>query len=723
MKREGEFLNLYSRVSSEIDKERLRPIEIHLIASGNLKELVDFAGSPRLYATDSKGDSPLHLAARTGNLAVCEMFIRSGADLQKRNDYQQTPADAALAEGRNMAAQFLYSLVEKSPTSEILAVDCATHGLGKTTESTEKEIELAIATPSRGGATGTIPGDLDNLLSFESEKSPEDFFIQSESETASGTFVALLGSGAIGDNEEGWDLDISSAQIEGEGIVSDASIVADDGAEYSFLKVRNRGRQSVKRTVVQTGTQLSVEPAICIAWAEEILGKGWCGFYDIEALAVLCKGNGDPADLCINIQRNLEAAGIDIVDQDTGQGAGLWSSKSDISVDDLVEAIEAALTRATRLPGTERFFMDKSGERLLLEPLVRAKQEIQLGILACETAVEIILGVLDSIRDGSRDPSSVSLRTIIPARPNHIETAEVFVAVETLRSWQANGRVMDGKLRREALMALETLDFSLAFHKEIVRSLDKGPASWEHVSRLDVQISLFEAATQHLISKHLPYVRRFAARNVAEGEELEDVFQVAFMGLQRSTRRYDPERGTRFVIYCALWMRQALMRWRADEGAAIRVPVHRHENITKLNSVLDRLDVRVDGVVSDNDLAVELEWTIDEVRQFRGIPREAEYPESIDDWDNLLPGQEDSYIFEQADTEKVVRDALAELPERQADVIRMRFGIGRDSEMTLEDIGQVYGLTRERIRQIEVKALTGLSHPSRQCHLRQLLGL
>ena len=164
-------------------------------------------------------------------------------------------------------------------------------------------------------------------------------------------------------------------------------------------------------------------------------------------------------------------------------------------------------------------------------------------------------------------------------------------------------------------------------------------------------------------------------------------------------------------------------RARGAEGAAIRIPVHRNEKITKLDRALERLDVRVGGAVSDLELAEELEWAIDEVRQFRGIPREAEYPASLDDWDNLLPEPPEVDVFGQAETERIVTDALADLPERQADVIRMRFGIGRASDMTLEEIGQIYGVTRERIRQIEAKGLDRLSHPGRKRRLQELLGM
>ena len=440
-------------------------------------------------------------------------------------------------------------------------------------------------------------------------------------------------------------------------------------------------------------------------------------------MVALCDGNGDFEELRINLLRNLEAAGFDPVDQAFVFDAGIWDARSDISSDFLAEAVEAALTRLTRLPGTQRFAMDKSNELHLLESMVRAKQELQLGVLASEAAVQTILNIFDSILGGFRDPVSVSLRTIIPSRPGHTDTAKIITAADTLKFWQADGRVMEGKRRRDALAALETLDLSLAFHTELVRSLEKKQGNTEHASWLDAQISIFEDANELLIHEHLPYARRFAARNVEEGEDTEDVFQVAFMGLQRSTRRFDPECGYRFVVYASFWMRQAIIRWRANEGAAIRIPIHRIAEITRLDFVMENLAIQASGTVSDHDLAVDLEWTVDKVSPSREIPRLAEYPESSDDWDDLLPGREEVNYLDNSENKRVVIEALAELPEREADIIRMRFGIGHEAEMTLEEIGQLYGVTRERIRQIEAKGLKRLSHRGRNRRLYEMVGI
>lgn len=594
--------------------------------------------------------------------------------------------------------------------------------------ATEDEVAMSrvcLGTVHQDAKLESTNSELDGPLSFDSEVEPEKFLVRSNSESVSGSFVAIVSSEpmVLDDREVDWDLDLSSAAIAGDGIGTNVAVAADHGAENDFLKVQNRGRKSVKRAVLQTSTRLSIDPEICITWAEETLVKGWCSFDDVDRLVAHCEGNGDFEELRINLQRNLEAAGFDLLDHSDEHDFGRWDAKSDISSGDLAEAIEAALTRATRLPGTQRFRMDKSYEQQLLGPIARAKQELQLVILASEAAVGTILEVFDSIRDGCRDPSSVSLRIIIPSRLSHTETAEVMVAVEALKSWQTGGRGMDGKRRREALDALDALEISLTFYKDLVRSLEQEKGSIELSIQLGRLISVYEAATARLIREHLPFARRFAARNVEEGEDPEDVFQVAFTGLQRSIRRFDSERGDRFVIYSSFWMQQALTRWRADESASVRVPAHRYQNLAMFDRALDKLGVRAGSVVSDNELAAELGWTTDQVQELRTIPRNAVYPESIEDWDELLPAQEHEDIFDKEETVRIVVDALAELDLREAAVIKMRFGIGFDEEMTLEEIGKSYDVTRERIRQIETKALQRLSLPARKARLKELMGI
>lgn len=573
-----------------------------------------------------------------------------------------------------------------------------------------------------------IAEKLDFQLNFEAEEEAEKFFDRAKSKLEARAFVVQLDSPPINSDseEEGWSFDVSPVQIVGDGIDTGVARPVEHHVNNDFLKVRNRGRRSYKHAVILEGTRLSIDPLICKKFSRKILAKGRYHYEELEEFSILCEGNGNSIELSLNLDRNLQSAGLDLEVPLPEFDLGLWDHRSDITSGDLAESIEASLTRDTQLPGTHRFVLDISVESRLFSPILKAKHEIHLIILSYDQAAKCILDMKDSNRNRSRDAVSVSLRTMVPSVPDHIDDKELkksLAAADLIHLWRISGRRLDGKKLREALAAIGDLELTLAFYKELVKSMELDSDNRAQVKCLQRAIFNYETAIEQIIIEYLPFARRFASRHTLDGEDLEDVFQIAFMGLQRAALRFDPERGTRFAVYCTFWMRQAINRWRSDEGSSIRVPAHMCENIAKLDRALDLLDGRTGCSISDNDLAAELNCTADEVRQFRSIPREAVYPESIGDWDDLLPESEEENAIDQAETEKIVEEVLAELKDRQADVIRMRFGIGREAPMTLEEIGQFYGVTRERIRQIEVKALGRLSHPERKLRIHQMLGI
>ncbi|WP_328824649.1 sigma-70 family RNA polymerase sigma factor [Mesorhizobium neociceri] len=697
--------------------------EIRLIADNRTEQLAGFASSPRVHAVDPKGDTPLHIAARMGNLALCDLFIRSGADPGARNHDRQSPADVASAEGHLIAAQLLFSLVggPHVDTSRVVLAEVPRGDVGFTDEH-------ALPSPAVEPAPFEPDEDqiaLDDRLNFEPEEDAEHYFDRSAGDSASGTFVALVTSSPTDSTatDVDWEIELSSAQIAGDGIGSEAAITPDHGGEHDFLKVGNRGRQSTRRAVVSSGTRLSIDPEYCLTWAAEILEKRYFSSEDLDTLISLCEGNGETDDLRFNLIQLLERAGLELFDEAIASGDILWDIRSDVSTDGLAEAIEAAFSRATRLPGTRRFDMDKSDEARLLAPLLRAKQQLQLWILSCEPAVKAVLGAIDKVLDGSWKPDMVTMRPLLPSRPENAETAAFSNAGQILRSWNSGGRVMDGRRRREALEALETLDLSPTFHNAIMRVLAQYEPYIEASHNLDGLISAFEMAIERLILEHLPYARRFAARSVEEGEDPEDVFQVAFLGLQRASRRFDPERGHRFIVYSTFWMRQALARWRADEGAIVRIPVHRHQKLTELDRTVEKLEGTHGRFPTVPELVAELGWDTGEVEQLLCIPRHHSGTHVFEDWDGAISTPDQEVALCQMEIARIVSEALAELPDRQADVVSMRFGIGREDEMTLEEIGQVYGVTRERIRQIEAKAFRYLTNPGRIRGLKSLLGM
>lgn len=714
------------KVSEEVPDQQLTPIEVQLITNNLTEDLVTFAGTSRLHVTDPKGDTPLHIAARIGNLAICDLFISAGADAAAQNNARQTAADLALSEGHLIAAQLLTSLVENSlvdtsqivspltkdaqhetPVPACLALE-ASHVNSRTAE--QEPVEQFV--------------DLDEMLEFHPEVDPEEFFDNSSGEAVSGTFVALVKVPWAEPNDANadWEFDLSPGQVVGEGIDPQTSLEPTKDGENDFLKMRKRGRRSNKRATLQAGTRISVETDACVAWASAVVERGSYNSEDIFNLVSLAEGNGDFNDMCSNLQRTLEAAGLDVVDDIHSQFGSVWDTKSSVSVDELAEAVSAALTRSTRLPGTQRFKIDKALEMRLLEPMVRAKQEMQLAILACEPATEIIISRIDDVLLGDTDPSSITMRSVVPTRLEHQETKEFFEAAETLKAWRTNERVMDGKRRRKALEALEALDLKLSFHKHLLESLAELPATSSASFHLDTLISTFETAVERLILEHLPHARRFAARNVDEGEDPEEVFQVAFIGLQRSTRRFDPELGHRFVIYSTFWMKQALARWRADEGSLIRIPVHRYQRLTELDNACETLNSKLRRDPTEVEMAEALGWKAQHVNAFLQIPRQSNDMSSFDEWPGAILEPAQEKLVDQAATLKLASEALAQIEERQAEIIRMRFGIGGDEEMTLEEIGQIYGVTRERIRQIEGKGLRKLSRPDSKRRTQKQVG-
>ena len=707
----------------ETENHPLGPAEVQMIAIGRTEQLAEFASSLRLHAADLNGDTPLHIVARMGRLGLCELFVRAGADLGAQNHERQTPADVAIAEGHPQVAELLESLADVStvnaarPALVNVAKDSIKFGEGQLTVPTVPNQSLPIE-----HSQDLV--ELDDPLTFEPEEDPEHFFDRSVGELASGTFVALVATSPApsGESDADWEVDLSPAKIEGDGVNFEVTSNRDTGDDHDFLKVRNSGRRSAKSAAVPSGTRLSIDSDICLIWAEEILEKGWFTSEDVDLLIWFCSGNCELDDLRSNIFRTLEAADLPLCDGAKESAEALLDNRSSVTADDLAEALEATLSRAIRLPGTRRFRMDKSDEARLLDPVVQAKQELQLAVLASGPAIHNILRNIDLLFDGSVEPGFVTIKSIAPTRHGDEETALFIKAAEALRGWNAAGRVMDGKSRRNALWALETLELSLMFHKAIVNSLAENEETLETSLKLDDLIAAFETSIDRLLLGHLPYARRFAARNVEEGEDLEDVFQVAFTGLQRSTRRFDPKRGHRFVVYSTFWMKQAVTRWRADEGAMVRIPVHRHEKVSDLDRAIRRLEAKLGRFPTEAELVTELGWEKSLVQSLLRIPRRCSDLGDLKGWQGmvLIPDQQET-VF-RAEMSRIVAEALTELPKRQASVIRMRFGIGHNDEMTLEEIGRIYGVSRERIRQIEADGLNKLSNPRRKRRLQTLLG-